>query len=69
MPDREQLFVNPRRVAFWSIIGGLANTAACARALFIHEYAVGAWLGLLSLMMVLQFSVAGHDAEREKRDN
>lgn len=58
---------NHRRVAHWSIVGGLINTAASARCFFIHEYLVGSWLGLFAVMMVLQFYIAGSAAEEAKR--
>jgi hypothetical protein len=54
---------NPKRVAYWSIIGGFVNTAACARCLFVHEYLVGAWLGVLAVGMVFQYYVASLTAE------
>ena len=58
---------NHARVARWSVIAGLINTAASARCFFIHEYAIGAWLGLIAVLMGLQFSMAGARAEESKR--
>ena len=58
------MFEAPKVVARWSIIGGLANTAGCARCFFIHEYALGAWLLLLTLGMVGQFYFASVDVEK-----
>lgn len=54
---------NHRRVANWSVVGGLINTVASARCFFIHEWLVGAWLGSMALLMVAQFYVAGKAAE------
>lgn len=62
------MFSDTRRVAYWSVIGGLLNTAAAARCFFIHERLVGAWLGLVALAMVAQFYVAGVMTERQQRD-
>lgn len=58
---------NAKAVARWSIIGGLLNTAACARCFFMHEWLVGAWVGFLALGMVGQFYIASVDAA-VKRD-
>lgn len=58
------MFSAPKGVARWSVIGGLINTAACARALFIHERLIGVWCGFLALAMVGQFYIASVDATR-----
>lgn len=58
---------NHRRVANWSVIGGLINTAASARCFFVHEHLVGAWLGSMALLMVAQFYVAGRAAEADPK--
>lgn len=58
---------NHTRVARWSVVAGLINTAASARCFFIHEYLVGMWLGLMAVLTGLQFSLASMNAEKEKR--
>ena len=59
------MFENAKRVARWSVIAGLINTAACARCFFVHEYLVGTWCMLLAVAMVGQFYIASLDAETE----
>ena len=50
---------NALRVERWSVFYGLINAGTSARCFFMHEYVVGAWLGLLALAAVVQFYVAG----------